>query len=96
MGSVWIGFASLSMLGPPPNELETQSLLGVFRHAYSAKALRTAFCWRCPAMLPFHQLVKGPYIGGMILEPTDEQTEALIRELSQIIENDRYPSAPAL
>jgi len=23
------------MLGPPPNELETQSLLGVFRHRYS-------------------------------------------------------------
>src|SRR3954447_7228210 len=52
MGSVWVGFASLGMLGPPPNELETQSLLGVFRHGYSAKALRTAFRWRCPAMLP--------------------------------------------
>ena len=30
----------------------------------------------------------------MNLEPTDEQTGVLIRELSQIIENDRYPSAP--
>jgi hypothetical protein len=27
----------------------------------------------------------------MHLEVTDEQTEALIRELSQIIDNDRYP-----
>jgi hypothetical protein len=27
----------------------------------------------------------------MNLELTDEQTEALIRELSQIIQNDRYP-----
>jgi hypothetical protein len=27
----------------------------------------------------------------MSLELTDEQTEALIRALSQIIENDRYP-----
>jgi hypothetical protein len=31
----------------------------------------------------------------MHLELTDEQTEALIRELSQIIDGDRYPSVPA-
>jgi hypothetical protein len=30
------------------------------------------------------------------LELTDEQTEALIRELSQIIENDRYPLSPRI
>ncbi len=29
-------------------------------------------------------------------ELTDEQTEALIRELSQIIENDRYPFSPRI
>ena len=43
IGSAWIGFASLGMLGPPPDQLETQSLLGVFRHGYSAQALGTAF-----------------------------------------------------
>jgi hypothetical protein len=32
----------------------------------------------------------------MNLELTDEQTEALIRELSQIIENDRYPLSPRI
>jgi hypothetical protein len=32
----------------------------------------------------------------MNLELTDEQTEALIRELSQIIENDRYPFSPRI
>jgi hypothetical protein len=31
----------------------------------------------------------------MDLELTDEQTEALIRELSQIIDGDRYPLSPA-
>jgi hypothetical protein len=30
----------------------------------------------------------------MTLELTDEQTEALLRELSQIIENDRYAFSP--
>jgi hypothetical protein len=30
----------------------------------------------------------------MTIDLTDEQTEALIRELSQIIENDRYPLSP--
>jgi hypothetical protein len=30
----------------------------------------------------------------MHLELTDEQTEALIRELSQIIDGDRYPLSP--
>jgi hypothetical protein len=30
------------------------------------------------------------------LELTDEQTDALIRELSQIIENDRYPLSPRI
>ena len=30
----------------------------------------------------------------MNLELTDEQTTAMIRELSQIIENDRYPFSP--
>jgi len=32
----------------------------------------------------------------MNLELTDEQTEALIRELSLIIENDRYPLSPRI
>jgi hypothetical protein len=32
----------------------------------------------------------------MNLELTDEQTEALIRELSHIIENDRYPFSPRI
>jgi hypothetical protein len=30
------------------------------------------------------------------LELTDEQTEALIRELSQIIDGDRYPLSPRI
>jgi hypothetical protein len=30
------------------------------------------------------------------LELTDEKTEALTRELSQIIENDRYPLSPRI
>jgi hypothetical protein len=30
----------------------------------------------------------------MTIDLTDEQTEALIRALSQIIENDRYPLSP--
>jgi hypothetical protein len=32
----------------------------------------------------------------MHLEPTDEQTEALIRDLSQIIDDDRYPLSPRI
>ena len=32
----------------------------------------------------------------MHLELTDEQTEALIRELSQIVQNDRYPFGPRI
>jgi hypothetical protein len=32
----------------------------------------------------------------MNLELTDEQTEALLRELSQIIDNDRYPFSPRI
>jgi hypothetical protein len=32
----------------------------------------------------------------MPLELTDEQTEALIRELSQIIDGDRYPLSPRI
>jgi hypothetical protein len=32
----------------------------------------------------------------MNLELTDEQTEALLRELSQIIEYDRYPLSPRI
>jgi hypothetical protein len=36
------------------------------------------------------------YVLYMILEMTDEQTEALIRELSQIIDNDRYPFSPRI
>jgi hypothetical protein len=32
----------------------------------------------------------------MNLELTDEQTEALIRELSRIVENDRYPFSPRI
>jgi hypothetical protein len=37
-----------------------------------------------------------PYIGEMNLKLNDVQTEGLVRELSQIIQNDRYPSVPAL
>jgi hypothetical protein len=32
----------------------------------------------------------------MHLELTDEQTEALIRELSQLINGDRYPLSPRI
>jgi hypothetical protein len=32
----------------------------------------------------------------MHLELTDEQTEALIRELAQIIDGDRYPLSPRI
>jgi hypothetical protein len=32
----------------------------------------------------------------MNLELTDEQTEALVRELSQIVQNDRYPLRPRI
>jgi hypothetical protein len=32
----------------------------------------------------------------MKLEPTNEQTEALVRELFQIIEYDRYPLSPRI
>jgi hypothetical protein len=32
----------------------------------------------------------------MHLELTDEQTEALIRELSKIIDGDRYPLSPRI
>lgn len=32
----------------------------------------------------------------MDLKLTDEQTEALIRELSQIVQNDRYPFSPRM
>ena len=32
----------------------------------------------------------------MNLELTDEQTEALVRELSQIVQNDRYPLSPRI
>jgi hypothetical protein len=32
----------------------------------------------------------------MNLELTDEQTEALIQELTQIIQNDRYPLSPGI
>jgi hypothetical protein len=36
------------------------------------------------------------YIRYMHLELTDEQTEALIRELSLIIDGDRYPLSPRI
>ena len=32
----------------------------------------------------------------MHLDLTDEQTEALIRELFQIVQNDRYPLSPRI
>jgi hypothetical protein len=32
----------------------------------------------------------------MHLELTDEQTAALVRELSQIVPNDRYPLSPRI
>ena len=38
-----------------------------------------------------------PHLRGMThLELTEVQKEALIRELSQIIENDRYPRSPRI
>jgi hypothetical protein len=38
-----------------------------------------------------------PHLGAMThLELTDEQTEALTRELSQIIDSDRYPFSPRI
>jgi hypothetical protein len=36
------------------------------------------------------------YIRGMNLDLTDEQTEALTLELSQIVQNDRYPLSPRI
>jgi hypothetical protein len=36
------------------------------------------------------------HIGSMNLELSDLQTEALIRELSQIVQNDRYPLSPRI
>jgi hypothetical protein len=36
------------------------------------------------------------YIRGMNLELTQMQKEALIRELSQIVQNDRYPLSPRI
>lgn len=41
-------------------------------------------------------MVEAPISGGMNLDLTNEQTEALLRELSQIIENDRYPFSPRI
>ena len=32
----------------------------------------------------------------MYLELTDEQTEALIRELGNVVQNDRYPFSPRI
>ena len=38
-----------------------------------------------------------PYLRGMTnLELTEVQKEALIRELSQIVQNDRYPLSPRI
>jgi len=37
-----------------------------------------------------------PYIGFLYLELTDEQTEALIREQRNIIQNNRYPLSPRI
>jgi hypothetical protein len=37
-----------------------------------------------------------PYIWSMNLELTDQQTEALIRELCNIIQNDRHPLSPRI
>jgi hypothetical protein len=36
------------------------------------------------------------HIWCMHLELTDEQTAALVRELSQIVQNDRYPLSPRI
>jgi hypothetical protein len=37
-----------------------------------------------------------PHIGAMNLELTDEETAALIQELHNIVENDRYPFSPRI
>ena len=37
-----------------------------------------------------------PYIGTMNLELTDEQADALERELRRIIDDDRYPLSPRI
>ena len=51
--------------------------------------------WRSVRGLPS---VNGerPHVEGMHLELTDEQTEALIRELSHTIDGDRYPLSPRI
>jgi hypothetical protein len=41
-------------------------------------------------------LVDEPTFGDMHLDLTDEQTEALVRELSEIVQNDRYPLGPRI
>ena len=53
----------------------------------------------CYIQLTHHRLAlvgEPPYVVGMSPELTDEQTEALIRELSQIVQNDRYPLSPRI
>ena len=37
-----------------------------------------------------------PYIGVMNLELSDEETAALIQELHDLVENDRYPFSPRI
>jgi hypothetical protein len=36
------------------------------------------------------------HVEATTLDLTDEQTETLIRELSQIVQNDRYPLSPSI
>jgi hypothetical protein len=44
----------------------------------------------------FDAAAEKAHLRGMNLELTDEQTEALIREISQIIDGDRYPLSPRI
>ena len=37
-----------------------------------------------------------PHIGFMNLDLNDQQTDTLIRELSSVIQNDRYPLSPRI
>jgi len=41
-------------------------------------------------------LVKDPTFGIMNLELTDEEADAIVRELDGIVRNDRYPLSPRI
>src|SRR5215472_2436469 len=45
---------------------------------------------------PLPSIGQGPYVGAMNLELINEKKEVLIRELSHIVQNDRYPLSPRI